>query len=135
MKKLIVTSIVVAGMIAGIASADTLVRTNRDGHSGEHSISAIMGPGMMGGWGGTAQGLQGGCTGGPDMTGLTSVDQARQLKFLDVTVDLRKTMQETRFTYMEGRRNPSVDQQQLVELEKKMLDIRRQMLDRMAALR
>ncbi len=138
MKKIIITAILVVGLAAGYAVAhnsDWGMRGN-GGHmmgGGQYGMmhhgmmrggQSMMGPGMMGGAGGYM-----------DCPGARSFGNGRwtgepQQQFLDDTVELRKELHDKYFAYQEARRNPGTTQDQLVSIEKEIVDLRSQLQER-----
>ena len=124
MKKIIITSVLVVGLAAGLAYA------HGNGY-GNHMMG--NGYGMMGGnMMGNGYGMMGGSGGGGnyiDCPGTTALGQDSwnndsHQKFLEETVDLRKEMNEKRFDFMEVQRNPNNTREQVAQLEKEMIDLR-----------
>ncbi|MEJ2690182.1 MAG: hypothetical protein P8130_09575 [Deltaproteobacteria bacterium] len=111
----------------------------------------MMGPGMMGGCG-MGYGMMGGygmgygmmrgygmgprmmgncgCGMGPGMMGGHGFwrNQEKYRKFLDETRDLRKKLYDMRFDYREMLRNPDTTMKDKMEMEKKMFDLRQQIM-------
>jgi hypothetical protein len=137
MKKIIITSILIVGLAAGISFAhngDWGMRGNggqmMGGNYGmmHHGMMGggqqMMGPGMMGGVGGYRD-----CPGAA-ASGDGQWTNESQQKFLDDTVELRKELNDTHFAYQEARRNPETTREQLVSIEKEMIDLRSQLQER-----
>lgn len=136
MKKIIIASVLIVGLAAGVAYS------HGNGRAGYGNHMMGSGYGMMGGGNGMMGGGYGMMGGGNgmmggngvggnynDCPGVTSSGQGgwnseTQQKFLDETVDLRKEMNDKRFAYMEAQRNPNTSREQLAELEKEMIDLR-----------
>ncbi len=141
MKKVIIGSILVVGLTAGLAFAHGNgygFRGNGShmGGNGYHmggGGNGMMGPGMkgrrmMGNYGGS--GGKGGwgnnyCT-GASWSGQNNWNSEGHQKFLAETVELRKQMNEKRFELKEIARSSNVDRDKLAQLEKEMIDIRTQ---------
>jgi hypothetical protein len=51
---------------------------------------------------------------------------------MNQTTELRKKMIDLRFAYWEAMRAPNPDPKQLAKIEKQMLEVRSQMMDKMA---
>ncbi len=139
MKKIIITSILIVGLTAGFSFAhnsDWGMRGNGGHMMGgsygmmQHGMMGggqpMMGPGMMGGFGG-----YGDCPGATAFGDGQWTNESHQ-KFLDDTVELRKELNDTYFAYQEARRNPNTTREQLVSIEKELIDLRSQLQERAA---
>ena len=89
--------------------------------------NGMMGGGMMGQGNWNNMGCNG-MMGGAMMNQMTP---NQQQSFMDATAELRQKMIDLRFAYREAMRNPNTDPKDLAEIEKKMLDIRSQMISKM----
>ncbi|SHH96699.1 hypothetical protein [Desulfofustis glycolicus] len=139
MKKIIITTILIVGLAAGFSFAhnnDWGMRGNgghmMGGNYGmmQHGMMGggqpMMGPGMMGGFGGYGDCPRATAFGDGQWT-----SESHQ-KFLDDTVELRKEINDTQFAYQEARRNPNTTREQLVSIEKELIDLRSQLQERAA---
>lgn len=118
MKKIILTSLLLVGLIAGVAYA----------HGSGYGMNGYGGHMMGGGHHGMMgdYGYRGGYGDCPGATGYNrdGWNSETQQKFLDETAGLRKEMHNKRFEYMEMQRNPNTTQAELLELEKEVLELR-----------
>ncbi len=109
-----------------------------------------MGPGMMGGYGmgrgmldnygyGMGPGMMGrDCECRRHMRGNRfghgqgwgSMDEEKFQKFLDETREMRKKLNDMRFDYREMLRNPKTTMKETMEMERKMFDLRQQILEK-----
>ncbi len=127
MKMTVIASMLAVGLMAGngIAQNGTTTTTSQQQMGG-----GMMNGAMMGGqnsWGMGCDGMMGGM-----MMNRMSPDQ--QQEFMNQTTDLRKKMMEKRFAYMEAMRNPDTNPRDLAKIEKEMLDLRSEMIDKMNSL-
>ncbi len=137
MKKIIIASVLVVGLAAGFAYAHN--NGYGMGGNGGHMMGGgqgMMGSGMMGGnYGMMGPGMmngfrgQGGNGGYGDCPGAAWFGQdgwnsKPHQKFLEDTVGIRKEINDKQFEYMEARRNPNTNREELSALEKDMIDIR-----------
>jgi protein CpxP len=157
MKTTVIASLLAIGLIAGNGLAQTgtdaatpqqqQIRGNMMGPGmmgpgmmyGGMMGRGMMGPGMM--YGGGMMGGQGGqgswgvgCNGMMGGMMMNQMTPGQQQKFMDQTTDQRKQMMEKRFAYMEAMRNSDTTPQDLVKIEKEMLDLRSKMMDDMGAM-
>jgi len=72
-----------------------------------------------------------GCQGMMGGVLMKKMSEAQRKKFLDDTVSLRRQMVGKRFDFMEALRNPATTPEDLAKIEKDMLKIRIQMLDKL----
>ena len=72
-----------------------------------------------------------GCMGMMGGMMMQKMSPKQRQQFMDQTVDLRHQMMEKRFAYMEAMRHPDTSPQELARLEKEMLHLRQQMMDKM----
>ena len=127
MKKIIIASVLIVGLAAGIAYSHG---TGRAGY-GNHMMGG--GYGMMGG----GYGMMGGNGGegnyydcpGAALFGEGGWNSEPHQKFLEETVQLRKEINDKRFDYMEAQRNPDTSREQLAEIEKEIIDLRTKLTD------
>ena len=119
MKKVIIVTVLVLCMAAGTVMAQQNMHMHTTGQ-GMHNGQGMMhqGQGVMGG----GMGMDMMCN---RMMG--NMNAADQQKYLNDTKELRKQMQMKRFEYMEARRNPNTDPQDLNRLEQEMSDLSRKM--------
>jgi len=133
MKTKLFASILAFGLLAGTAGAQTGTTTTQT-HHGTMMNGQMMGPGMMGmhhGKGMMGMGCNGMMGGGMMMQKMSP--EQRQ-KFMNQTRAVRKQMMEKRFSYMEAMRNPATTPQDLAKIEKEMLGLRTQMMDKMSTM-
>ena len=145
MKTKLFASILVFGLLAGTAIAQTgTASASPQTHHNAMMNGQMMGPGMMNGQmmgpgmmvkhhGGGIMGM--GCNGmmgGGMMMQKMSPEQRQE--FMNQTTELRRQMMEKRFSYMEAMRNPATTPQDLAKIEKEMLQLRIQMMDKMSAM-
>ena len=146
MKKVIIASILVVGLAAGVAFAHNNGYGQRGygGHmmGGNYGMMGggygNMGPGMMGGgYGNMGPGMMGGGYGGgyDDCPGAATFgkdgwNSESHQKFLEETLDLRKELNAIAFDFTEAQRNPNTTREQLATLEKDMIDIRTKLQDK-----
>ena len=129
MKKLILVTVLVFGMAAGTVMAQQNMHMNTT-DQGMHQGQGMMnqGQGMMHQGQGMmhqGKGMMGGGM-GMDMTCnrmMGNMNAADQQKYLNDTKELRKQMHRKRFEYMEARRNPNADPQDINKLEQEMSDL------------
>lgn len=140
MKKIVIASILVIGLAAGLAYG----HGNRwGGHMGGAGYGGyMMGSGygghMMGpGYGGhmMGQGMMGGYGGAYDCPAASQFgqdrwDSAEHQRFLEDTVGLRKDLNDKRFAYGEALRDPDTSRDQLAALEKEIFDIEKQIQEK-----
>ncbi len=138
MKTKLFASILAFGLLAGTAIAQTGTTTTQT-HHGTMMNGQMMGPGMMNGQM-MGPGMMNGQMMGPGMMGMgcngmmwNMTPQQRQ-EFMNQTRALRKQMMEKRFAYMEAMRNPATTPQDLAKIEKEMLQLRTQMMDKMSTM-
>ena len=138
MKTKLFASILAVGLLAGTAIAQTGTATTKT-HHGAMMNGQMMGPGMMNGkmmGMHHGKGMMGmGCNGmmgGGMMMQKMSPEQRQD--FMNQTRALRKQMMEKRFAYMEAMRNPATTPQDLAKIEKEMLQLRTQMMDKMSTM-
>jgi len=93
--------------------------------------TGMMGPGMMGPGMGRGM-MHRGQVGCMNMMGgaVLNFSAEDQQKFMDETKDLRKKMHDMRFDYMEAMRNPDTRLGDLADMEQKMLDVRKELLNK-----
>jgi hypothetical protein len=65
---------------------------------------------------------------------MNQMSPGQQQDFMNQTTDLRKQMMEKRFAYMEAMRNSDTTPQDLIKIEKEMLDLRSKMMDKMGTM-
>lgn len=139
MKKVIIASILMVGLAAGLAFAHGNNGYGGRGYGG-HMMGGygmmgngygpkdpgmmgdnyqMMGPGMMGGYGGG----YGDCPGAGSF-GNNGWNSESQQKFLENTVSLRRDLNDKAFEYREALRNPGTTREQLASIEKEVIDIR-----------
>ena len=142
LKTTVIVSMLTVGLITGngIAQTETDTTTPQQQQMrGNMMGGGMMGPGMMYGGMMGGQGGQGtwgmGCNGmmGPGMM-MNQMSPGQQQDFMNQTTDLRKQMMEKRFAYMEAMRNSDTTPQDLIKIEKEMLDLRSKMMDKMVTL-
>ena len=137
----IAASIMAMGFFTGIAFAQTgntapaqqqTYGQNMMGNGGMMN-GGMMGGGYHGGYRGNMLGGMGcnGMMGGAMMNRMTP---ALQQQFMNQTTDLRKQMMDLRFAYRDAMRNNSTTPEDLAKIEKKMLDVRAKMMDKMGKL-
>lgn len=125
MKKIIIASVLIVGLAAGVAYS----HGNWGGGYGNHMMGSgygmmgggyggMMGPGMIAG-----KGYYNDCPGAASFNQNNWNSESHQ-KFLDDTAGLRKEMNDKSFEYREAQRNPNTTMEQLSALEKDMIDIR-----------
>ncbi len=134
MKTKLFASILAFGLLTGTAIAQTGTASTQT-HHGAMMNGQMMGPGMMNGQM-MGPGMMGmGCNGmmGGGMMMQKMSPEQRQ-KFMNQTHALRKQMMEKRFAYMEAMRNPTTTPQDLAKIEKEMLQLRTQMMDKMSTM-
>ena len=140
MKKIIISSILIVGLAAGVAYA-------KGGGYGQNWQGNCGGPayGMQGpGGGGQGFGMQGpgygkrgqgqgmmgqgygkrGNRGGCGPCGGAQFTVEERQQFLVATLDLRKELHAKRFEYREANRGQKVDNDKLASIEKEMIDLR-----------
>jgi len=133
MKAVAIASILAVGLFAGSAIA-------QPGNNNQQNMGGMMNGGMMGGgmmndgmmggqgrWGMGCNGMMGGAM-------MSQMSPGQQQAFMNQTADLRKQMMEKRFAYMEAMRNPNTTPQELAKIEKEMLTLRTEMMDKMNTL-
>lgn len=137
----IAASILALGLIAGTAFAQTGTGGTQAHNkmTGSMANGGMMNGGMMGmqgkGMMGNHHGKMGmGCMGMMGGGMMQKMTPAQRQLFLTQTVDLRKQMMEKRFAYMEAMRNPKSTPQDLAKVEKEMLSLRTQMMNKMQGL-
>ncbi len=83
--------------------------------------SGMMGSGMMRGYGGDGDGYA-----NPDRSRLSRNGRNSEVhqKYLQDTAGMRKELHNKRFEYMEARRNPASNGDQLAALEREMYELR-----------
>ncbi len=131
MKKVIIGSILVVGLTAGLVFAHGNgygFRGNGGSHMGGNGYHkgggyGMMGQGMMGNYGGNGGWGNTNCLGASKL-GPKTWNSENQQKFFEETVELRKQMHEKRFELNEAARGSQVDADKLAQLEKEMIDIR-----------
>lgn len=119
MKKIIITSLLVVGLVSGLAYA------HGSGYGMGGNGGHMMGYGMSGGHYGMMGGQYGGygnCPGAAGFNG-NSWSAEKQQKFLNETAGLRKEMNDKRFEYMEAQRNPQITRAELMDMEKEMVKL------------
>ena len=148
MKTTLLTSILAAGLLTGTAFAQTGTTANQQQMRGNMQGSGMMGGGMMGGGMMNGGMMGGGMMGGNMMSGqgnnwgmgcngmmggamMSQMSPGQRQEFMNQTTDLRQKMMDKRFAYMETMRNPDATPQDLAKIEKEMLDLRSQMMDKM----
>ena len=141
MRNTVIASMLAIGLIAGTVIAQSETETIQSpqqmrgkmmggGMMGMQEGQGMMGSGgmgMMGGqddWGMGCKGMMGGAM-------MSQMSPGQRQEFMNQTVDLRKQMMEKRFAYMEAMRNPDTTPQDLANIEKSMLELRSQMMDKM----
>ncbi len=131
MKAVTLASMLALGLFAGIAVAQPAAGQQMgDMMGGGMMNGGMMGGGMMSGrstWGMGCNGMMGGAM-------MSQMSPGQQQEFMNQTVDLRKKMMEKRFAYMEAMRNPETTPQDLAKIEKEMLQLRTEMMDKMNTL-
>ncbi len=136
MKAVALASMLALGLFAGTAVAQPAASQQMgDMTEGGMMNGGMMGGGMMGGgmmegrstWGMGCNGMMGGAM-------MSQMSPGQQQEFMNQTVDLRKKMMEKRFVYMEAMRNPETSPQDLAKIEKEMLQLRTEMMDKMNTL-
>lgn len=142
----IAASIMAMGFFAGIAFAHADHNTpaqqqtsgqNMMGNGGMYQ-GGMMNGGMMGG--GYQNGYRGnmwsgmGCNGMMGGAMMNRMTPQQQQQFMDQTTDLRKQMMDLRFAYRDAMRNNATTPEDLAKIEKKMLDVRAKMMDKMEKL-
>ncbi len=140
MKTKLFASILAFGLLAGTAIAQTgTASASPQTHHNAMMNGQMMGPGMMNGPM-MGPGMMNGKMMGPGMMGMgcngmmwNMTPQQRQ-EFMNQTRALRKQMMEKRFDYMEAMRNPATTPQDLAKIEKEMLELRAQMMDKMGSM-
>jgi len=152
MRKIVITSIMALGLLAGPGFAQTSDTTQpqqmmnggmQGGMMGmqgqgmmdrgmQGGMMGMRGQGMMGGnqgnWGGM------GCNGMMGGAMMNQMTPAQQQDFMNQTVDLRQEMMTLHFAYREAMRNPAANPKDLAKIEKKMLELRIKMMDKMETL-
>ncbi len=126
MKAVALASMLALGLFAGTA----IVQPAGAQQMGDMTEGRMMSGGMMGGqstWGMGCNGMMGGAM-------MSQMSPGQQQEFMNQTVDLRKKMMEKRFSYMEAMRNPETTPQDLAKIEKEMLQLRTEMMDKMNTL-
>ncbi len=138
MKAVAIASILTIGLFAGSAVAQPGNTTRQN--MGGMMNGGMMGGGMMGG-GMMDEGMMGGqgrwgmgCNGMMGGAMMSQMSPGQQQAFMNETVELRKKMMEKRFAYMEAMRNPNTTPQELAKIEKEMLTLRTEMMDKMNTL-
>ena len=136
-KKIVITSILALGLLAGPAFAQTsdtkqpqqMMGGNMMGGGMQGGMMGMRGQGMMGGnqgnWGGM------GCNGMMGGAMMNQMTPGQQQAFMNQTTELRQEMMELRFAYGEAMRNPATNPKDLAKIEKKMLELRIKMMDKM----
>ncbi len=138
MKTKLFASILAVGLLAGTAIAQTGTTTTQTHHNAMMN-GQMMGPGMMNGRM-MGPGMMNGQMMGPGMMGMGcngimwNMTPQQQQEFMNQTRALRKQMMEKRFDYMEAMRNPATTPQDLAKIEKEMLELRAQMMDKMGSI-
>ena len=150
MKKKLLVATALAGMFAaGTVSAQSGHEMMQAAPPAQQQDAApqqtfpSMGPGMMGGGMGMGPGMMGGGM-GPGMMGggmgmmgggmgmgscgqmggmMGNLDPENQQKYLDATKDLRKTLNDKQFEYLEAARNPKTSKADLLKKRKELWDI------------
>jgi len=126
MKAVALASMLALGLFAGTAVGQPAAAQQM----GDMTEGRMMSGGMMGGqstWGMGCNGMMGGAM-------MSQMSPGQQQEFMNQTVDLRKKMMEKRFSYMEAMRNPETTPQDLAKIEKEMLQLRTEMMDKMNTL-
>ncbi|RLJ04276.1 MAG: hypothetical protein DRP14_03615 [Candidatus Aenigmatarchaeota archaeon] len=124
MKKKVLVTVLVLGIVVGTAMAQQnmhMKTTDQSMHQGQgmhQGQNMHQGHGMMGG----GMGMDMNCS---RMMG--NMNAANQQKFLNETKELRKQMQMKRFEYMEARRNPNANPQDINNLEQEMFNLSEKM--------
>ena len=124
MKKIVLVTVLVPGIVVGTAMAQQnmhMKTTDQSMHQGQgmhQGQNMHQGHGMMGG----GMGMDMNCS---RMMG--NMNAANQQKFLNETKELRKQMQMKRFEYMEARRNPNANPQDINNLEQEMFNLSEKM--------
>jgi len=131
MKKTAIISILVLGLFAVPVFAHNTNSPQQQMNSNMMG-QGMQGNGMMGG-GMMGQGNWNnmGCNGMMGGAMMNQMTPNQQQSFMDATAELRQKMIDLRFAYREAMRNPNTDPKDLAEIEKKMLDIRSQMISKM----
>lgn len=137
--KIVIASILVLGLLAGPAFAQTSGTTQPRQHMGGGMQSGMMGmqggmmgmqgQGMMGGNQGNWDGM--GCNGMMGGAMMNQMTPGQQQDFMNQTTELRKEMMELRFAYGEAMRNPATTPKDLANIEKNMLELRIKMMGKM----
>ncbi len=128
MKAVAIASILTVGLFAGSAIA-------QPGNNNQQNMGGMMNGGMMNGGRMGNQGTWGmGCNGMMGGVMMSQMSPGQQQEFMNQTIDLRKKMMEKRFSYMEAMRNPETTPQDLAKIEKEMLQLRTEMMDKMNTL-
>lgn len=134
MKKIVISSLLIIGLVAGFAYAHKSGHGyGMGGYGGNMMGPGMMGPGMMGGGYGMMGGGYGNCPGAGGYG--QGWDNQAQQKFLDETTGLRREMHNKRFEYMEAQRNPNTTRAELAEIEKEIYDIQAKIRDKAQQLR
>jgi hypothetical protein len=140
--KIVIASILVLGLFAGPAFAQTSGTTQPRQQMGGGMQSGMMGmqgQGMMGGnqgnWG-MMGGNQGdwdgmGCSGMMGGAMMNHMTPGQQQEFMNQTTELRKEMMDLRYAYGEAMRNPATTPKDLANIEKNMLELRIKMMGKM----
>jgi len=124
MKKIVLVTVLVLGIVVGTAMAQQnmhMKTTDQSMHQGQgmhQGQNMYKGHGIMGG----GMGMDMMCN---RMMG--NMNAANQQKFLNDTKELRKQMQMKRFEYMEARRNPNANPQDINNLEQEMFNLSEKM--------
>ena len=144
MKTTAMVFILALSLVAGTATAqnETTATYPHQQMSGNmmqgRSGMGMMGGNMMRGQGMMMQGRMGcmemmgqgigsGMMGGGMMKNMSAENQQ---KFMDATKELRKKMHMLHFEHMEAMRNPKATLEDLADLEQKMFDIRKEMMQK-----
>lgn len=147
MKRKIKNALVTSALVIGLAAGTAIAQTGTDSTtqpkqptSGTMMGSGMMGSGMMGmnrggmGMMGGQSGQDGwdmGCNGMMGGSMMNRMQPEQQQQFLNETKELRQKMSKLRFDYMEAMRDPKATPQDLAKIEKEMLQVRGQMMDKM----
>ncbi|MFT5702328.1 MAG: hypothetical protein ACI8ZB_005245 [Desulforhopalus sp.] len=130
--KIVIASILVLGLFAGPAFAQTSGTTQPRQQMGGGMQSGMMGmqgQGMMGGNQGNWDGM--GCNGMMGGAMMNKMTPGEQQDFMNQTTELRKEMMDLRFAYGEAMRNPATTPKDLANIEKNMLELRIKMMGKM----
>lgn len=133
--KIVIASTLILGLFAGPALAQTGGSTQPQQQMGGSMQNGMMGQGMMGGNWGMMSGNQSnwsgmGCTGMMGGGMMNRMTPSQQQEFMNQTTELRKEMVDLRYAYGEAMRR-SASPKELAQIEKKMLELRLKMMNKM----